>query len=104
MWQAWVNVVIGVWSIISSFSAGLVTSSNFIFIGIFVAIFGFWTPYNKWQGYVNGILGLWLFVSSFIPVLTVPVNLLLTGLAITILALWSEFSATPQYPRAQASH
>ncbi len=88
MWQAWINVIAGVWAFISGLSVQLTTATNFFIIGAVMAVFGFWTPRQKWQGYVNGILGVWLIISSFVPSLRVQSNLLIAGAVVAILAVW----------------
>jgi hypothetical protein len=88
MWQAWINVIAGVWAFISGLSIQLTTATNMFIIGAVMAIFGLWTPRQKWQGVVNGLLGVWLVISSFIPALRVQPNLLIIGAAVAILATW----------------
>ncbi len=87
MWQAWVNVVLGIWMLISGFVPSLQTSINLIIVGLIIAIMGF-TTYKTWQGIVNGILGLWLFVSGAIINLMAPANLIIVGLVVALIALW----------------
>ncbi|MBD3345157.1 MAG: hypothetical protein GF401_08865 [Chitinivibrionales bacterium] len=88
MWQAWINVIAGIWAIISSTSAPLFTTTNFLITGAVIAVFGFWTPKHKWQGYVNGALGVWLIISSFVPALQTAINFLVVGIVVAALALW----------------
>lgn len=88
MWQAWVNVVAGIWAIISSFTVPVITPANFIITGAVIAVFGFWAPRRKWQGYVNGILGLWLILSAFLPAVRTAQNFLVVGVIVAALALW----------------
>ncbi len=87
MWQGWINVVLGIWMIVSGLVPSLQTPVNLIIVGLLIAIMGFWT-YKTWQGIVNGILGLWLFVSGAIIHLLAPVNFIIVGLVVALLALW----------------
>ncbi len=67
MWQAGINVIAGIWAIVSSSTGSLITPGNFLITGLVVALFGFWNPQWQWQGIVDGILGQWLILSSVIP-------------------------------------
>ena len=91
MWQAWVNLIAGVWAIISGASPELTVPVNFWITGAVMAVFGFWTPRRKWQGIVDGFLGLWLIISGFVPSLTTQSNLFIVGIAVAVLAAWRAF-------------
>ena len=88
MWQGWINLVLGVWLIISGLILSLQAPVNMIIVGILVAIFGLWV-YKMWQGVANGILGVWIFLSGLFFNLAVTVNFIIVGIVIGILGLWS---------------
>ncbi len=106
MWQAWVNVIAGIWALLSSFTYALTTPTNFFITGAVIAVFGFWAPRGKWQGVVNGILGVWLIISSFVPELVAQANLLVVGLAVAILAAWRAAGgpARQHHPTQRTAH
>jgi hypothetical protein len=83
---AWINVIAGIWILLSGFWN--LNPWNFLIMGIVVATIGFWNQRGQWQGIVNGLLGLWLVLSSFILTLRTPANLWVTGLIIAVLAIW----------------
>ncbi len=93
MWQGWVNVVLGIWMLISGFVPSLQTPVNLIIVGLLIAVMGF-TAYKTWQGIVNGILGLWLFVSGAIIHLMAPANFIIVGLVVALIALWEALGQT----------
>jgi len=86
--QPWVNLIAGLWALLSSFSAILLSPLNFIITGLVIVVFGFWRPYRSWQGLVNGFLGLWLFFSGFVPFLRTAGNMAIVGLAVTAFSVW----------------
>lgn len=51
MWQNWINAILGLWIILSSFlgmSADAMIT-NLVIVGIVVAILGFWGAYDASQ-------------------------------------------------------
>ncbi len=95
MWQGWINLILGVWLIISGFVGGLQTPANLIVVGILAAIFGFWA-YKSWQGVVNGILGIWTLLSGLIFHLLAPANFLIVGVLMGIFGAWEAFGHRKQ--------
>jgi hypothetical protein len=86
MWQGWLNLILGVWLIISGFVSPLQSPANLIIVGILAAVFGFWS-YKNWQGDVIGILG--------------PANFIIVGVLMIIAGLWEGLShpkPTPYTP------
>lgn len=48
MWQHWVNAILGLWIILSSFVGMDVSTmtTNLVIVGIVIAILGFWGAYD----------------------------------------------------------
>ena len=48
MWQHWVNAILGLWIILSSFLGMDVSTmmANLVIVGIAIAILGFWGAYD----------------------------------------------------------
>lgn len=71
-WQDWVNVLFGVWLIISPFiwgySDNAVAAWNSYILGIAVALFAIIALFSPqaWEEWVNLILGVWLIISPFV--------------------------------------
>jgi len=86
--QPWINLISGLWALLSSFSAILLSPINFIITGLAMAVFGFWRPMRSWQGFINGILGLWLVFSGLIPALRTATNMAVIGLAVVVFSIW----------------
>lgn len=102
MTRSWINLIAGAWAIFSGFFVYFLHPVNFLLIGLFMAVFGFWTNRNEWQGIVNGIIGLWLILSAFVPSLMAQWNLIIAGIVVFILALWRMSSV--QKMRRQTPH
>ena len=51
MWQNWVNAILGLWSMLSSFIGMSVNSmtTNLLIVGAVIAILGFWGAYSASQ-------------------------------------------------------
>lgn len=73
MWQAWTNVIIGIWIALSPFvpmSVSTVKFNNMV-IGAIAALASYLLPKRKrWERWVGMIFGIWIFVASLIPSLT----------------------------------
>lgn len=95
MWQGWINLILGVWLIISGFIPSLQTPANFIIIGILAMVFGFWT-YKNWLGDAAGILGIWLFLNGVWFHIFSPVNFIIVGVLLAISGLWEGTTHTKQ--------
>jgi membrane-bound ClpP family serine protease len=85
MWTGWINLILGVWTLISGLVSGLQGSANYIIVGIILAILSFVTAAKKWQGIICGILGLWLIFSGIVAGLQGGANLIIVGILIIIL-------------------
>jgi hypothetical protein len=100
MWQGWLNLILGVWLIISGFVSPLQSPANLIIVGILAAVFGFWS-YKNWQGDVIGILGIWLLLCGIWFGILGPANFIIVGVLMIIAGLWEGLShpkPTPYTP------
>ncbi len=95
MWQGWVNLILGIWLIISGFVSSLQTPANLIVVGILATVFGFWA-YKMWQGIANGILGLWTLLSGLVFHLLNPTNFIIVGLLMGVFGAWEGYSQRKQ--------
>ncbi len=104
MWQAWLNIAVGIWLIICAFVPALWTPASMIVPGVVSFVFGFWGGgmESSWQGYVNGVIGTWLFLSGIWFMLYEPWNFFLSGIVVTVLAIWN--SIQHQHPMHAAAH
>lgn len=87
MWQGWINLILGIWLIISGIFPALHHPINGVVVGILGMIFGFWA-YRTWQGIVDGILGLWILLSGILFHLMTTANLIIVGIVVGVLGLW----------------
>ena len=91
MWQGWVNLLLGVWLLLSGLIPALQTPENLIISGLLVAVLGFWS-YKNWLGDTSGVLGLWaLFSGSWLNLFS-PSNFLITGVLIGSCGFWEAFT------------
>jgi len=87
MWKQAINLLLGIWLIITSFSVSMQNPIHLLIVGLMVAITGF-LSYKSWLGIVNGLLGAWLFVCGVSSALITSANFLLSGLIITLVSNW----------------
>ncbi len=87
MWTGWINLILGVWTLISGLVSGLQGSVNYIIVGIILAILSFATASKKWQGIISGILGIWLVLSGIVAGLQGGANLIIVGILIIIFGI-----------------
>jgi len=99
MWQGWINLILGLWLILSGLVSALQTPANLIITGVLAVVFGFWT-YKNWQGDVAGVLGIWLFLSGIWWNLLSPVNFIVVGLLLGVIGLWEGLI----HPREMTPH
>lgn len=65
MWTGWVNLVVGVWTLISGFIQGLQGTTNLVIVGIVLAVLNFANrKRSTWQGTICGTAGFLLLVSG----------------------------------------
>lgn len=97
-----INVVAGLWLIISPFLFGLVGGvvANSIIVGIIVAVLALIRALNPeqamWASYVNIVLGVWLIVSAFIMGVSMIAfwNFLILGVIVAGLSLVGSTSSS----------
>jgi len=102
-----INVIAGLWLIISPFLLGFSggAATNAIIVGIVVAVLSLVhsmsTTEASWIGYVNTILGVWLIVTAFMMMATAAVfwNSLILGIIVGGLAVWSASSHPSMHPK-----
>jgi len=87
-YRPWINILAGLWAIISGEWAFLLHPVNFFVLGVGIAVFGFWTYEQEWQGFINGAIGLWLVIAAFVPAAIAPASLWISGIAVICLASW----------------
>lgn len=97
-----INIIAGLWAILSGLFIVLSVPANFIITGAVIAVFGFLYA-RSWQGVLNGFLGVWLFISAFFPQLTTPVNFLIVGLVVFAVAIWRMFAPERGTPQGRVS-
>ena len=104
MWQAWINVILGLWFIVAAFTIAASKTANItnnLITGIILVILGIWAAvsYKGWKNWVVAIIGVWMIVSGFwFPANYVAsaANDIIGGPVIIILSIWAVFSGPPQ--------
>jgi len=102
-----INVIAGLWLIISPFLLGFsgFAATNAIVVGIVVAILSLVQSMSDtestWIGYINTILGVWLIVTAFMMTAVAGIfwNSLVLGIIVGGLALWSATSHPSMHPK-----
>ena len=96
-----INLVAGLWLMLSAFMMGIGFFSNLFVVGILavmLALIELSMEENiAWFGWTNSILGLWLLVSPlFLPAMTMGLvwNSIIIGLIMTISAIWGTMSSS----------
>jgi hypothetical protein len=70
-WQDWLNLLLGLWMVVSTWIIGHDSGSaaivNYYVVGLAVAAFAIaaLTAFRIWEEWINLILGTWLLVSPF---------------------------------------
>src|SRR5579883_1103681 len=66
LWPAWVNLIIGVWLIISAFAwpHALASETNTWIVGALIGLAALWAMFIPQIRYVDTLLAIWLFFSS----------------------------------------
>jgi len=96
MWQAWTNVILGVWLVIAAFIPMSTTANLWdnLIVGIIVAVAGFaMAKVKAWQGWLAGIIGIWLVIAAFIPALLTHTGNMWNALIAGILLLVAGYGA-----------
>lgn len=98
-WQDPVNLVLGLWMIISPWVLGYQTQaaaqSNAIIVGVPIAILAAIEFVNvaAWEEWLNFLLGIWLVISpwavGFSGVAAATSNAVIIGVVVAVLAIWA---------------
>lgn len=96
----WLNVLAGVWLIISPYVLGFARTSaatNAIIVGIIVGILALISATSPesamWTSWLNIILGVWMIISPFILGFTggaIVMNSIILGIIVIALSAWSS--------------
>lgn len=96
-----VNVLAGLWLMLSSYFFNLGFSSNEFIVGLIVTIVSLVAFYSMeqagWVSWVDGIMGVWLLLTPiFITGLSTAViwNSIILGIIILALAIWTGMSSS----------
>ena len=96
-----INVIAGLWLMLSAYFMGLGFSSNEFITGLIIAIValvGFYSiEQSGWVSWVNGILGVWLLATPiFVIGMTVTTlwNSIILGIVVLAMAIWEGVSAS----------
>ncbi len=105
-WQDVVNLVLGLWLIVSpwlfGYAAETAAAWNGWVPGIIVAVAAAaaLAAFHEWEEWVNGLLGIWLIISPWITgysAVTAAVwNHVIVGIITTVLAFWAAYEARHQ--------
>jgi hypothetical protein len=98
-WQDPVNLILGLWVLISPWVLGFTASSNAtgdaVVVGILVALAGLLatTRWQMWEEWAELVLGIWLIVSpwvlGFSDLKSATYNGVILGIVIAVLGAWS---------------
>jgi hypothetical protein len=101
-WQDAVNVVLGLWLIVSPWVLGYAMQTtpawNAYVLGVIIAVAAIaaLVAFHAWEEWVNVVLGIWLVVSPWIlgfTTLTAALwNQVVVGIVVGALALWSTMT------------
>ena len=98
-WRDTVNLVLGIWLIVSPFVLGYAEQTapawNAYAIGVVIAVLSaaaLW-QFQKWEEWLSAVLGAWLVVSPWILGFSVSRvatwNQIVVGIVVGVLAFWS---------------
>jgi hypothetical protein len=97
--SSWVNIVLGIWVIISPFILGFQSPNavwSNVVAGVLVGILALlrWSMHQPGWSWLNLILGIWLFISPFVFFLSGAAmwNNVILGIIIAALALTNTYS------------
>ncbi|MDD5249534.1 MAG: SPW repeat protein [Rhodocyclaceae bacterium] len=98
-WQDPVNLVLGLWMLISpwvlGYQAESAAQSNAVIVGVVIAILAALELFQvtAWEEWVNFVLGIWLLISPWVlrfSTMTTPMaNAVIIGIAVAVLAIWA---------------
>jgi chaperone required for assembly of F1-ATPase len=104
-WQDWVNVILGVWMVVSPWILGFAADQNVAaqtawVLGVAIIVFAGIAVYihKAWEEAINIILGICLIASpwvlGFVDQMTATTNAVIVGFLVTAFGLWSMFMDT----------
>lgn len=98
-WQDSINLLLGLWLIISPWIAGFATSQvalwNAVILGVVIAAMSLaaLTRFRDWEEWADMLVGAWLIASpwvlGFATMTIATYNVVLVGIATLVLAGWS---------------
>ena len=96
-----INVIAGLWLMLSAYFMGLGFSSNEFIVGIIIAIVSLvgWFSIEQagWVSWIDGILGVWLLVTPiFVMGLSAATiwNSIILGIIVLAIAIWEGVSSS----------
>jgi len=107
----WINLILGVWLIVSPFLLGFagmgLSRSNVIF-GIIIAILSLFQvsspSESTWAGWLSALFGIWVLISPFIlgfVGMGALWNGIIVGIVVAIVAIWAATaSSSAEHPKA----
>jgi hypothetical protein len=98
-WQDPINLILGLWVLISpwvlAYTASSNATGNAVVVGILVAVAGLLatTQWQMWEEWAELVLGIWLIISpwvlGFSDVKSATYNDVILGIVIAVLGAWS---------------
>lgn len=98
-WQDPVNLILGLWMIVSPWLLGYeseaAATSNAVILGIVIAVLAALELFNvtAWEEWGNFVLGLWLVISPWVlgfrSVSSAMSNDVVIGILVAVLAIWA---------------
>ncbi len=101
MWTAWINLVIGLWLIVSGFVNDIRNPALIITAGIVILIsslLGFIST-KSWEGILNLFIGIWLILCGSWFNFLMPWNFFVTGGIVFVFSVWN----IAEHPRTKTS-
>jgi predicted MFS family arabinose efflux permease len=98
-WKDVVNLILGLWLIISPWVLNFASDSrpmwNAVIIGVIIAILAIAAliSFRKWEEWIEAVLGLWLIISPYVLGFTTQMNAtvdqVIVGIIVAALAIWT---------------
>jgi hypothetical protein len=91
MWQSRVNLIIGIWLILTGIIQALQTPVNMIITGLAAILFGLWIgiKIKSWEGILNGFIGVWILLCGALLNFNLSWNYFVFGGIIIVFAIWT---------------
>lgn len=78
MWRNWINIILGIWLVLSGIVAPLAAETNLVVTGVLIFISGL-LMLRYFSGMIMVVLGFWMVSSGLIISLTTPANFIING-------------------------